>query len=140
MAGYLLEMFGTSLALTILIEPTVIFLFLRFGRRRIPEVQEKAQTESGRRTMIRYLLLSVPVNVLTNPPAVLLCWLGRMYLGQGWELPVQLSTEVLVVAAEAWVYCGFAKKPGWEIPHPAVMAAAANVSSYLMGGLLNKIA
>lgn len=140
MGEYLLEMFGVSLVLTVLIELLVIFLFLHFRFKGQPPGAENGsgqrQSETSRRGMVRILFLSVPVNVLTNPPAVLLCWLGRIYLGQGMALPVQLAVEALVVAVEAWVYCSFAKKPGWEVQHPAGMAAAANVSSYVIGELL----
>jgi hypothetical protein len=75
----------------------------------------------------------VLVNLLTNPPAVLLCWLSRMYLPPFLTLPVQLSVEAAVVAVEAWIYCSFMEKPGWQTGRPLLLAVAANLCSWTMG-------
>ncbi len=72
MNRYLTEMFGVSLALTIIIELAVMGIcgnWIARDRRRA--------------------LLVVLVNILTNPPAVLLGWLGRLWrrrCGCRWRL------------------------------------------------------
>ena len=74
MMNYFLEMFGISLALTLLLE---LLIGLCFGYR------------SG-----KLLLLVLLVNVLTNPGAVLLHWLG---------IP-QIPIEIVVVFLETIIY------------------------------------
>lgn len=106
MTGYLLKMFGYSLGLTLLMElPLGIFMGMR-----------------GRKS----LLLMILVNLLTNPAAVFVCWLG---------LP-QLPVEMVVVAAEAVVYCVFAQKGKWKISHPVWLSVATNAVSWIGGILL----
>lgn len=119
MSRYLAKMLGGSLAFTILIETAVIFLFLYIGKER-----EK---------MPRVLSLSVLANVLTNPAAVLICLLGRLFLRPVFWFPVQLTVEMAVVAVEGYVYSRFAERPQWEMRHPLLMAVAANVCSWLLG-------
>lgn len=137
MAVYLVEMFGVSLALTMGIELAVACYLLRGGERggragglgRVACFQlRRGKWERGR----RWGVIVVLVNVLTNPPAVLFCWLGRIWLPAA-EVPVQLAAEALVVAVEAYVYRCFAGKPGWGIERPYLLAAAANVCSWLGG-------
>lgn len=111
---YLLEMFAVSLALTIAVELAVALLcFALRGKKAI--------------------LLVILVNVLTNPPAVLLCWLGRMYLQEAAYLPVQLVVEIAVVAVEALVYDSFSKKEQWQIGHPVMLSVIANLCAWLSG-------
>lgn len=106
---YLLEMFGVSLLLTLMLELPVAWLMgLRSGR---------------------YVLLVILVNVLTNPAAVLLCWLGAP----------QLPVEAAVVIAEAVVYHRFSKEKIWRIDHPFRLAAVCNAVSWLTGVLLQGI-
>lgn len=110
MSAYLLEMFGVSLGLTLLLELGISRLMGLRGR--------------------DVFLLVVLVNVLTNPAAVLLNWLG---------LP-QLPIELAVFLIEAWIYCRFAKDERWIIPHPVLLSALANGISWgfgmMIGGLL----
>ena len=106
---YLLEMFGISLLLTWGIELPLAWLM---GLRE--------------RSAMALVLL---VNILTNPVAVLLCWLG---------MP-QLSVELGVFAVEAAVYCWFARENGWKISHPVRLAAVCNAVSWLLGFLIQRI-
>ena len=78
-------------------------------------------------------LLVVLVNLLTSPLAVLLCWLGRMYLPPFLSLPVQLLVEAAVVAVEAWIYRSFMEKPGWQTGRPVLLSVTANVCSWTIG-------
>lgn len=121
MTNYLIEMFGVSLLLTIVVELAVVFLVSRvrfplFGQR-----QGKG------------IALVVLVNVLTNPPAVLLCFLGRLYMPYVSELWMQLAVEIMVVAVEACIYYSFAKEPKWQINRPILLAVLANMCSWLFG-------
>ena len=110
-------MFGISLGLTILIELAVAVPFgMRTGKK---------------------ILLALLVNVLTNPPAVLICWLLGRFLPEVPEIWLQLPIEAAVVAAEAFVYCSFAKEPQWEIHHPIALAVTANLCSWLCGVMLS---
>lgn len=83
----------------------------------------------------RLLALVVLVNLLTNPAAVLLCWLGKVYLPQVLTWSVQLAVEAGVVAVEAYVYRCFAGKSGWRIGRPVALAVTANLCSWMLGVL-----
>lgn len=103
MTEYFLEMFGVSLALTLIIETAVCwFMGMRTGKE---------------------LRLVILVNVLTNPAAVLACWLGAP------QLPVELA----VALTEAWIYVWFSRDSEWMIRHPVRMAVLANGLSWLFG-------
>ncbi len=122
MNRYLTEMFGVSLALTIIIELAVMGIcgnWIARDRRRA--------------------LLVVLVNILTNPPAVLLGWLGRLWLPPPLRLPLEIVVEMGVVAVEAYVYRSFAEKEEWRVAHPVKLAAAANLCSWGLGRLLSGI-
>lgn len=106
MARYLLEMFGISLGLTILIELPIGMLM---GLRRK-----------------KHLLLMILVNVLTNPPAVLLCWLGA----------AQIPVEIVVFLVEAGVYYWFSRDKSWNMKHPVLLAFVANLISWTSGILI----
>lgn len=101
--GQVFEMFGVSLALTLVLELAVGY---GMGMRRREQ-----------------LLLLVLVNILTNPAAVLLHWLG---------LP-QIPIELAVVAVEAAVYGWFSKDERWNIPHPVRLAVLCNAISWTLG-------
>lgn len=116
MTGWLIEMFGISLALTIIIESAVLFLL-------------------GLRSK-KLLLLAALVNVLTNPPAVLLHWLGDMYLHNISDLWIQIVIEIAVVITEVFVYHSFSKKEQWQIQKPLLMSIAANMCSWMTGMFL----
>lgn len=130
MTSYLIELFFVSLILTIVVELAVALLCsrVRASHSFLPAIYGKKR-----------ILLVVLVNVLTNPPAVLVCWLFRLYLPGMPEIPVQLVIEVLVVAAEAWIYRSFAKAPQCEIDHPVMLSAAANLCSWLFGVIVMMI-
>lgn len=105
-------MFGVSLGLTLLIELPIGFTMGMRG--------------------LKSAALMVLVNVLTNPAAVFVCWLGAP----------QLPVEIVVVVVEACVYYWFSRDDAWKIGHPAALSVAANASSWIggiliqMGGLL----
>lgn len=124
MIKYLVEMFLISLILTIGIELVVIWLFSRISRS-----ASFIHTKQG-------VLLVVLVNVLTNPPAVLICWLADMYMVNVLAIIVQLVVEMAVVAVEAWIYHSFAKEKQWEIPNPLILSGMANICSWLCGIVL----
>lgn len=126
MNSYLIEMFGISLALTIVVELAVVSLLER--------KQHNVPMESvERKNMRNIFLLAILVNILTNPSAVLLCWLGRIYMPDVPHLLLQLAVETVVVAVEACIYRSFAEKPGWEIDRPVRLTVTANVCSWLLG-------
>lgn len=126
MKSYLIEMFGISLALTIAAELAVVFLL---GQKQLNIPGQGVD----RKNMRNVILLAILVNVLTNPPAVLLCWLGRIYVPGVPQIPLQLTVEIMVVSVEACIYRSFAKKPHWKIDRPVRLAVVANVSSWLLG-------
>lgn len=105
----LLKMFGISLVLTLVIELAVVRCF-------------------GLRTE-RQVLLVVLVNILTNPAAVLLNWLG---------VP-QIPIEIGVVLTEYYVYQSFSKSSNWNISHPLALSIAANGISWGLGLLIQAI-
>lgn len=106
MIGYLLKMFGISLGLTLVIELAIGYLMgMRWGK---------------------HIVLMVLVNILTNPAAVLACWLGAA------EIPV----EIVVFLVEAGVYYWFSKDENWKIKHPVLLALAANLISWTSGILI----
>ena len=106
MARYILEMFGISLGLTLLIELPIGFAM---GMRRK-----------------KHILLMILINVLTNPAAVLLCWLG---------VP-QIPVEIGVFLVEAGVYYWFSRDESWNIKHPILLALLANLISWTSGILI----
>lgn len=124
--GDLAPMFGFSLGLTVVIELAAAFLYLCFASR-------GAFSRSWNGSMVLLLLL---VNLLTNPPAVLLCWLGSLYLPVFTRLPLETAVEALVILVEGAVFRSFAEKPQWQIPGPFILAAVINISSWLIGRML----
>lgn len=113
---YLVKMFGISLILTLLVELIVAFLF-QWRRHKL-------------------ILLVILVNLLTNPPAVLLSWLGRLYLPPSFLVPIQLFVELLVIMTEAFIYCRFSRAPGWpdkQTLRPIRLAVVSNMCSWLLG-------
>lgn len=142
MRAYLWRMFAGSLGLTVAAELGVAILYLSVERLREGAGQTKAGARPGLRGAFpsegmghgaRVLLLTVLVNLLTNPPAVLVCWLGRLWMSPGLQLYLQLAVEALVVAVEGGVYGSFGGKPGWKIKRPMLFALAANGTSWLLG-------
>lgn len=147
MRAYLWKMFGGSLGLTIATELAVVMVYLFLERLRERARQADAPGESGRgekasrqemvRHTARIFLLAVLLNVLTNPPAVLACWLGRLWLRPRLQMFLQLGVEAAVVAVEGILYGRFGEKPGWEIRRPLLLSLAANGTSWLLGLWLN---
>ncbi len=121
---YLTEMFAVSLVLTVVTELAVVYVLLWLPDRHL---------KPSRRINARTVLLVTLVNILTNPPAVLLCWLGRMYLPAALHFPVQIAVEAVVVVTEGYVYSCFAGKPEWGIQRPVLLSCAANGCSWLLG-------
>lgn len=126
MKNYLIEMFGISLAITLVVELAIFFLWQRWNRK-------KQRTKSFKKDVQKKVLLIFLVNLLTNPAAVLLCWLGRLYLPDFPELVFQFGVEIAVVAVEAFVYCSFKEKEQWRIERPIAFAISANACSWLFG-------
>lgn len=112
----LIRMFGISLALTMVTELAIAFLF-------------------GLRTRENVLLVLL-VNVLTNPSAVLCNRLCRLYLPYYNRVPVQLVIEAAVIIVEAFVYCRFARDEQRRIKSPVLLALTANGCSWLLGVLI----
>lgn len=149
MGKYFLDMFGFSLALTMVVELAVAFLFRRCwaGKSAVGSAVESAAAGKGTRLARkgrlpedvlfahsgRVLALVMLVNLLTNPLAVLLCWLGKVYLPFFLAWPVQLVVEAGAVAVEAYVYRSFSGKSGWRIGHPMALAVTTNICSWLLG-------
>lgn len=121
---YLTEMFAVSLLLTVVTELAVVHILLWLPGR---------QLKRRKSLYARTFLLATLVNILTNPPAVLLCWLGRMYLPSALHFPAQIVVEAVVVATEAYVYSCFAVKPEWGIKRPVLLSCVANGCSWLLG-------
>ena len=106
MAKYILEMFGISLGLTLLIELPIGFAMGMRGK--------------------KHILLMVLINVLTNPAAVLACWLGA----------AQIPVEIAVFGVEAGIFYWFSKDDKWQIKHPVLLALLANLISWASGILI----
>lgn len=107
--GEILEMFGVSLGLTIVLELLVLLFLKEYSK------------ENAR--------LLILVNVLTNPPTVLLVWLVGQYFPEIHKIAVQVPPELLVVWTEAFIYRSFVENNGWKIKRPVLLAVAANAVS-----------
>lgn len=109
-------MFGYALILTLIIELGMAF-FLGIRSRKV-------------------LLLILFVNILTNPPAVLLYWLGNLYLPDIVDFWLQLVIELVVVIVESLIYYCFSIKENWKLTHPILLSFIANVCSWIIGLLI----
>ncbi|MDR0889789.1 MAG: hypothetical protein LBM28_03965 [Oscillospiraceae bacterium] len=107
----LLVALAVSLALTLALE---LGFYLLWYRRRFDK---------------KDLLLLVAVNVLTNPPVVLLSYLALRYTG--YEV-LTAPLEVLAVLTEGYLY----KKYARNIPRPYAFSLAVNAFSFGIGLLL----
>lgn len=114
MGNYLLQMFGISLLLTLLIEGLVAFLWGIRGK--------------------KGLLLVMLVNIVTNPAAVLTYWLYRVYCADT-SIVVQIGIEIVVVMVEALIYRSFAKEESFRIKRPIALGIVANALSWGVGVL-----
>jgi len=112
MARYLLEGIGISLALTLFLELFYAFILRIRGKKLIP------------------VLL---VNLLTNPPVVLLALtvvdniFGRIIM------------ELAVIAIEGYIYYSFEKVKEYAIDRPFLKSIMLNAFSYGMGGVISFI-
>ncbi|GFI22444.1 hypothetical protein IMSAGC011_01219 [Lachnospiraceae bacterium] len=116
MAVWLLKMFGYALILTLIIELGMAF-FLGIRSRKV-------------------LLLILFVNILTNPPAVLLYWLGNLYLPDIVDFWLQLVIELVVVIVESLIYYCFSIKKNWNLTHPILLSFTTNICSWIIGLLI----
>lgn len=111
--------FGVSLGATLVIE---ILLALIFGVR----------NKKG-------LLIVLLVNTLTNPAAVLICWLADLYFFYGFEFLVEIAVEIAVVVLEAKIYMMFIHNEEFKIRYPVRMAVVCNLVSWLTGIVLGQV-
>lgn len=102
----LVMQFVISLLLTLILELPIVMLF-------------KARKKD--------LLLFLLVNILTNPPIVLLSMLTDYHKA------IQLLLEVVVIWAEGWYY----KKYAEHIRRGRLCSLCANVFSYGVGIIIN---
>lgn len=121
-AAYFAAMFGVSLAATLSIELAVAWIM---------------GVKTARRMCIVLL-----ANILTNPAAVLINWIGSVLCPEQWSTVCQIPIEIAVVAVEALVFWSFSEgtergKPqegsGFAISHPIWLAVVANGISWLAG-------
>lgn len=148
MMYYLVKMFGVSLTLTLVVELAVGMLFACVGRMKMKKAARTPQPEAtstgaeptkpvwGKVRNVALLVLLV--NVLTNPPAVLLCWLGRMFLPAPLAVLPQVVVELAVVATEYYVYRSFVERDGWQVGSPLALAVTANICSWTLGLVANR--
>ncbi len=113
---YLIEMFGVSLLLTLVIELLIAVLF------RIP---------AGKNW-----LPIVLVNLLTNPVVVFLNWAIGIYWPQLKGMWLQIPLEVAVVLLEFGIYRSFSRA-GWKCKSPFGLALVSNGVSWLVGVLFS---
>ena len=109
MVLYLIKMFGVSLGLTLMIEEAAAWIY---GIRRGKD-----------------FLLVCLVNILTNPAAVFLAWVWRMYMPDGGKFLFYLVAETAVVVTEVKIYKAYLL----EGRHPVWFSLAANGCSFLLG-------
>ena len=114
---YLLKMFGISLAMTLMLELLTAKVI---------------RVELSKKNVFLICL----VNLLTNPPAVLLVWLGRQYLLGGLDILFEVILEIIVVLVEAQVYRRFVQEENWKIKNPLLLALVTNVVSWGVGLVL----
>ena len=117
MGVYLIQMFGISLLLTLLLECIFAFVW-------------------GIRGKKAFLLVTL-VNIVTNPVAVLSYWLYGLYVGKA-LFAVQIGIEIVVVTVEALIYRSFAREEAFELKRPVLFAVFANMLSWGSVFLLKK--
>lgn len=124
-AAYFAAMFGVSLAATLSIELAVAWIM-------------------GVKTA-RGICIVLLANILTNPAAVLLNWIGSVLCPEQWSTVCQIPIEIVVVAVESLVFWSFSagqgrgklqEDSGFAIRHPIRLAIVANGISWLAGVVL----
>jgi len=114
---YLLKMFCISLILTLVLELlTAVLLRVELSKKNV------------------YLIGLV--NLLTNPPAVLLVWLGRQFFGGNFSLLLEIFVEIVVILTESSIYRKFVREENWNMKHPILLAVIANIISWGVGFVL----
>ena len=108
----ILEMFAVSLGATFVLETLVMILMGEHSKKN--------------------LLLLVLINILTNPMAVYLSYVGRLLLGLS-EILIQLPIEIGVILVEVGIYTWFSKDENWKIKRPILLGILTNVFSWSIG-------
>ncbi len=80
----------------------------------------------------RNFLLLLLINILTNPMAVYLSYVGKILIDIP-EILIQLPIEIGVILVEAWLYVWFSKDEKWTIKRPIFLGISANVFSWSIG-------
>ncbi len=80
------------------------------------------------------LLLTVGVNVVTNPVVVLLFWLLALYTDWN-RVAVMVPLELFAVCTEGHYY----RKYGQDFKRPYLFSVAANTVSFIIGVLLQQL-
>lgn len=108
----ILEMFAVSLGATFALETLVMILMGEHSKKN--------------------LLLLVLINILTNPMAVYLAYVGSLLFGLS-EILIQLPIEIVVILVEAGIYTWFSKDENWIIKKPILLGILANIFSWTIG-------
>lgn len=106
------QMFAVSLGATIILEALVMILMGEQSKKN--------------------LLLLVLVNILTNPFAVYLAYVGKTFSNLP-EMLIQLPIEVVVVFVEVGIYVWFSKDENWVVKRPILLGVLTNVFSWAIG-------
>ena len=110
--GGIFQMFAVSFGATIILEALVMILI-------------------GERSK-KNLLLLLLVNILTNPLAVYLAYVGKTFSNLS-EIWIQLPIEVAVIFIEVGIYVWFSKDEKWKIKRPVFLGILANLFSWSIG-------
>ena len=112
---WIVKMFLISLALTLVTESIVAYLFgVRWPGMKVVWL----------------------VNTLTNPAAVWLSWFLSIRLEGVPAIARQFPIEAVVFLAEALIYREFAKDPVFRIRRPVLLSLTANAVAWGLGLLL----
>lgn len=106
------QMFAVSLGATFVLEALVMILMGEHSKKN--------------------LLLLVLINILTNPMAVYLSYMGTLLLGLS-KILIQVPIEIGVILVEAGIYTWFSKDENWKIKRPVLLGILANVFSWSIG-------
>lgn len=75
------------------------------------------------------------VNLVTNPPYVLLVLMARYIMAKGQLIFLQVVCEALIFAAEGLLYKKYMK----DYPHPYLLSITANGASLVLGILVSHL-
>ena len=110
--GGIFQMFAVSLGATIILEALVMILM----------------GEQSKKNLLLLLL----INILTNPLAVYLAYVGKTFSNLP-EILIQLPIEVVVVIVEVGIYIWFSKDEKWKIRRPILLGILTNAFSWAIG-------